>query len=124
GSAGGMLLNAAVCEGAAALDDAGVITHADQSATDGGISRICHGSLTSLFRSAGCSQGIKNKGLANATGRPLWVWTDYSRPYCLSFLRRVPRFRPSMVEALVWLLRVYFITCSSSGASTSESTSW
>src|SRR5690554_4292400 len=50
GSAGGKQLNAAFCEGAAELDDAGFITHADQSATDGGISLICHGSLSSLFR--------------------------------------------------------------------------
>ena len=45
---GGEQLNAAFGQGTAEIDDAGFITHADQSATDGGVSLVCHGSLSSL----------------------------------------------------------------------------
>src|SRR5690554_63121 len=50
GAASGEQLNAAFSQGTAKIDDAGFITHADQGATDGGVSLVCHGSLSSLFR--------------------------------------------------------------------------
>src|SRR5690554_31536 len=49
-AASGEQLNAAFSQGTAKIDDAGFITHADQGATDGGVSLVCHGSLSSLFR--------------------------------------------------------------------------
>ena len=48
GATGGEQLYAAFGQGTSEIDDAGFITHADQCATDGGVSLMCHGSLSSL----------------------------------------------------------------------------
>src|SRR3990167_8761382 len=77
------------------LEDAGLVGNTDQGTANGEA-----GGLVGHFR---VHQGgsISKKG--GCCGPPFSGVRGQSRSYCLSFLRRVPRFRPSSSEALVWL---------------------
>ena len=85
GAAGGEDFHAEGGELAGEVDDAGLVGNADQGAADGEA-----GGLVSHWKAI---MQLKGGELGQAQ----------SRSYCLSFLRRVPRLRPSSSEALVWL---------------------
>src|SRR5690554_24130 len=62
-ASGGEQFDAAVGKGAAELDDAGFITNADECATDGGISLVCHG--VTFF-----TWGERTRASRRVSGRP------------------------------------------------------
>ncbi len=95
GAAGGEDLDAEGGEFAGEVDDAGLVGHADQRAADG--------QAGGLVGHLGFHQDRIGRKAAAAPGVRFGRNRGYSRSYCLSFLRRVPRFRPSSSEALVWL---------------------
>src|SRR5690606_25225110 len=113
GAAGGEDLDTECSQFASEVEDAGLVGNADQGAADGEAGGLVgHGRVH-------WNRYISEKGRHRAA---LSGGFAYSRSYCLSFLRSVPRLRPSSSEALVWLPFTWFMTVSSSGASTSVST--
>src|SRR5690606_21085558 len=109
-AARGEQFHAPVGQGPGEVDNTGFIGNPDQRA----FYHLAHGRVT--------ESGSNKKG---QSALPLdHQGKGYSKPYCLSFLRSVPRFRPSNSAALVWLPRVYSRTFSSSGISISASTIW
>ena len=95
GAAGGEDFHVEGNELAGEFKDAGLVGDADQRAADGEA-----GGLVGHFR-VHQSRVLAKK--AASLEPPFSGVRDQSRSYCLSFLRNVPRFRPSSSEALVWL---------------------
>ena len=95
GTAGGENLDTEGGQFASEFEDTGLVGNADQRAADGQ-----KGGLVGHF-TIHQSGDISKKG--GSCGPPFSGVQGYSRSYCLSFLRSVPRFRPSSSEALVWL---------------------
>src|SRR5690606_9012688 len=113
GAVGGVVLDTGSSPCESEVEDGGLVGIADQRAGDGEAGGLVgHGRVH-------WNRYISEKGRHRAA---LSGGFAYSRSYCLSFLRSVPRLRPSSSDALVWLPFTWFMTVSSSGASTSVST--
>src|SRR5690606_5762540 len=97
-------------QGAREVRDAAFVGNAEQGATD-------HDGFGIAGQGRGCTHGLDHLWCCNGIRG-----TAQSSPCWRSFLRRVPRLRPSMRAATLWLLRAFCITASSSGGSTSLST--
>src|SRR5690606_33549687 len=103
---GGQQLDTETVQALREFDDATFVGHAQQGAADPGGFGVGNGGSVRTHQDV----SLPSKRIHS------------SRSYCFSFLRSVPRLRPSICAARLWLLRAFCITASSSGASTSLST--
>ena len=95
GAAGGQDLDAQLLQFTSEFEDTGLVGDADQGAADRQA-----GSLVGHFGFHNAVESAKKATSSNGS-RLFWLGFGYSRSYCLSFLRKVPRLSPSISLALV-----------------------